>query len=180
MKKLLFWSLILLFVSAMSLVAAVLDAKGETWELAIAKRDEDGLRKKLGDVIAYKPYPWEWGNKDKEHYLIVVVDGITETEAYRMTMPLYEFPDGLVTIDGWLDFGAITAKRRYNLDTVKLKNMISDAKTDWNLCFDPTSTYQPFDNGEKITDFKTDNAVYDKYNETLIFYGTAPLIERVE
>ena len=49
------------------------------WEFAIAVKDEADLasghkRKKGGDCIAYKPYPWAWGKKETNEYLIVVVD----------------------------------------------------------------------------------------------------------
>jgi len=36
------------------------------------------------------------------------------------------------------------------------------------------------DDGKVILDFKSTANVYDKYNETGIFYGTAPLMERAE
>ena len=39
-----------------------------------------GSGKKLGDVVAYKPYLWTWGGMGIKHYLILVVDGITEEE----------------------------------------------------------------------------------------------------
>jgi hypothetical protein len=152
---------------------------GQTWELAIAKRDEDGFRKKLGDVIAYKPYPWTWGSMELKHYLIVVVDGLTEEECVRMTLPLYEYPDGLVKADGWFDYGLMLGKRRYNIDTIALKSQVKET-VDWKAAFDPNLEYQPLDDGKVILDFKSTANVYDKYNETGIFYGTAPLMERAE
>jgi len=170
MKRLLIGLFLLVFVSP---------CFGQTWELAIAKRDEEGLRKKLGDVIAYKPYPWAWGKRERENYLILVVDGLTEEECSRMIMPLYEFPDGILLADGWLDYGLMLGKRRYNIDTIGLKSQIKGT-IDWKAAFDTSSTYQPFDDGKMIIDFKSVNNVYDKYNETPVFYGTAPLVERTE
>lgn len=163
-----------------SLVPNVIEgAEAQTWELAIAKRDEEGLRKKLGDVIAYKPYPWVWGGRELKNYLIVVVDGLSEEECQRMIMPLYEFPDGKVLTDGWLDYGLLLGKRRYNIDTIGMRTQVK-ATVDWKAAFDPALSYQPFDSGDYIIDFKTDRNVYDKYNETTVFYGTAPIVERAE
>lgn len=168
MKKLIIAFICLLFVAT---------AYAETWELAIAKRDEDGARKKLGDVIAVKPYPWEWGRMELKHYLILVVDGISQEEAEKMIWPLYQYPDGMILTDGWIDYGMILGKRRFNIDTAKIQTMAGKRPVEWRLCFDPESTYQPFDHGEMIFDFKSDKAVYDKYNMTTIFYGTAPVME---
>lgn len=168
MKKL-FIAVILLMFSATSFA--------QTWELAIAKRDEDGLRKKLGDVIAYKPYPWTWGSRELKSYLILVVDGLTEEECSRLTMPLYEYPDGIVLEDGWLDYGLLLGKRRYNIDTIGIRTQIK-AVVDWKAAFNPELSYQPFDDGKAVIDFKSNANVYDKYNETGVFYGTAPITER--
>ena len=171
MKKLIITIICLLFAAT---------SYSQTWELAIAKRDEDGTRKKLGDVIAYRPYPWVWGGMELKHYLIVVVDGITEEECSRLIFPLYEFPDGkVIEDDGWIDFGAMLGKRRYNINTTRLKTRIGDG-IQWAKCFDPASTYQPFDHGEAIIDFKSDKGIYDKHNEEHVYFGTAPVIERTE
>lgn len=170
MKKLLIAMILIMFTAS---------AFAQTWELAIAKRDEEGLRKKLGDVIAYKPYPHEWGGMELKNYLIVVVDGLTEDEAFRLTIPLYEYPDGKISGEWFFDFGQMIGKRRYNINTVRLKARIGDG-VQWAKCFDPSSTYQPFDHGEAIVTFKADKGIYDKYNEDHVYYGTAPIIERAE
>ena len=65
------------------------------WEFAIACRDEADLasghkRKKEGDIIAVKPYPWQWGNKEVNAYLMVIVDGLTQQEAHDLCKPQYE------------------------------------------------------------------------------------------
>jgi hypothetical protein len=65
------------------------------WEFAIAVRDEADLdsghkRKKEGDLVAVKPYPWKWGTKEVDEYLIVVGDGLTEEEANDLCQPHYE------------------------------------------------------------------------------------------
>ena len=132
-----------------------------------------GSGKKLGGVVAYKPYPWTWGGMGIKHYLILVVDGITEEEYAGMIMPLYEYPDGLVKSDGWFDYGLLLGKHRYNIDTIALKSH-------WKAAFDPELNYQPFDDEKVILNFKSMPNVYDKYNETGVFYGTAPLTERIK
>lgn len=69
------------------------EGKQMKWEFLIAIRDEDDLpsghkRKKEGDVIAFKPHPWEWGEKEVRGYFIVIVDGLTREEAADLASPV--------------------------------------------------------------------------------------------
>lgn len=46
-----------------------------THEILIAACDEpEAHRKKEGDVICVRPHPWNWGRKEVDRYLIVIVD----------------------------------------------------------------------------------------------------------
>jgi serine/threonine protein phosphatase PrpC len=61
------------------------------WEIALAVCDEpENWRKKKGDVIAFKPAPWNWGKKELDQYLIVIVDGMTQDEVVQLCKPMYE------------------------------------------------------------------------------------------
>jgi len=60
------------------------------WEFAIAVADEpEAHRKKEGDIIAVKPYPWQWGTREQDAYLIVIVNGLTQAEAHKYCSPMY-------------------------------------------------------------------------------------------
>ncbi len=179
MKKIIFLMVILMIATS---------AFAEIWEFAITKTDYPDLpsghkRSKQGDVVAYKPYPWEWGNAEKKNYIILVIDGISEEEAGRLTMPLYEYPDGkMICYDFgsgssfcWPEYGAQIAKRRYRIDIDKLQQKFVK-QVDFRALTDTTrSDYQPFDDGSKVFDCKSYDLIYDKYNSTNIFYGTAPI-----
>jgi hypothetical protein len=55
------------------------------FEFALACCDEpEPHRKKEGDIIACKPFPWNWGRVELKEYLIVIVDGMTDDEAARL------------------------------------------------------------------------------------------------
>ena len=72
------------------------------FELAIAVCDEEDLpsghkRKKEGDIIAVKPYPWQWGKKEVDEYLIVPISAADIEEVSILNTPLYE--DGCVSTE---------------------------------------------------------------------------------
>ena len=116
------------------------------WEFAIAIRDEADLpsghkRKKEGDIIAVKPYPWSWGKKEVTEYLIVILDNLTEEEAHALCQPHYE--DAVLQKDVDMETPPkIIGKRRYNipLDTLKIYEPLLDKEK----VRDPKQNYQPF------------------------------------
>ena len=62
-----------------------------TWEVAIAVCDETEVhRKKEGDIIAFKPAPWDWGRKETNQYLIATIEGMTQSEMVQLCRPLLE------------------------------------------------------------------------------------------
>jgi len=50
-----------------------------------------GRRKKEGDIIAYKPAPWDWGKEESKTHLIVPVTGLTEEEVIKLCQSEYEY-----------------------------------------------------------------------------------------
>jgi len=95
----------------------------KTYELLLACRDEADVsakqrRKKEGDVIAIKPYPWQWGRKETAGFLVVPV--LTDMSKKEL-MGLVEhggkdkrrFQIPLDILTGWLpglDFGRVRDK----------------------------------------------------------------------
>lgn len=63
------------------------------YEIAIAVKDEiEAHRKKEGDIVTVRPYPWKWGRKEIDEYLIVIVEcdfTFPEIKA-KLKSPLYE------------------------------------------------------------------------------------------
>ena len=89
-----------------------------TWEIAIAACSEpEAHRKKEGDIIAFKPAPWDWGNKETDQYLIAIVEGMTQSEMVQLCRPLLEggqeelFVDEDAGIPKWsADLGCVVEK----------------------------------------------------------------------
>lgn len=135
------------------------------YEFAIAVCDEsESHRKKEGDIIAVKPYPWEWGKKELNQYLIVVVDGLVKEEADKLCAPQFETGK-----DWWpsdeLPQSNIIAKRRFKIDLNILKSEF-DSEMDLAMVMDKKVKYQPIK--DKNTVISSDNAltakmIYDKY-----------------
>ena len=93
-----------------------------TWEVAIAVCDEpEAHRKKEGDIIAFKPAPWNWGRKEIDQYLIVTVEGITQSEMVQLCRPLYEGGDEDETVIENSNLNII-GKRKHKLPLDTLAN----------------------------------------------------------
>lgn len=129
-----------------------------TWEFAIFIKDKEGKRAKKGDIIACKPAPWEWGEMEKRQFLIVIIDGLTEEEAYGFCKVDWERPDG--TVEDEEDTGEMLNKRRYQIDFDKLGETIDTSKL-----LDEDVVYQPIKDKDKKfeKDDKGDiDLIYDK------------------
>jgi len=127
------------------------------FEFAIATKDKDGTRSKTGDIIAYKPHPWQWSDHELRNYLIVVIGGITEEQAAALCSPDYEGGKiaGKFTAE---ESPAIVNKRRFN---IPLDSIAKAIKADVSLSDlrDSRKIYQP----AKATILSLDdNIVYDK------------------
>lgn len=133
------------------------------WEFAVAVRDEvEPHRKKEGDLIAVKPYPWQWGRKEINAYLIVVLDGLTKDEAHRLCAPLYE--DGsLEQPDPEISDPKIMAKRRFKIPLETIKNGWLPS-LDLERVRNIKDVYQPLKETETVLDTKEPVAIcFDKY-----------------
>lgn len=165
MKKLLIGLFLLVFVSP---------CFAETWELAIQPWDKADLssghkRAKQGDIVAVKPYPWEWGKAELRNYLIVIIDNMTEEEAMEIMGPLYENDDpGSIDENGILIPGVVTDKRKFRLDIKKLKDNILPTLDESKLTDQgKAENYQPIKDGNvkiAIDTLETD-LMENKYNK---------------
>jgi hypothetical protein len=136
------------------------------WEIAIAVCNEpESYRKQEGDIIAFKPSPWNWGNKEVDQYLIVTVDGMTQDEMVNLCKPMYEGgeTDEAVAIENNIK---PTAKRRYRLPLGLLKNGWLPT-LDTQKVRDKKLTYQPLQNDKIVIDTTEKVAIFqDKFTET--------------
>ena len=125
------------------------------WELAIQIEDKSGDRAKKGDIIAVQPYPWQWGKLEEDHYLIVVVDGLTEKEARELSLPLYE-----KEITAEIRENRILAKRRNKIDFDKLKTIVP---IDEVKLADRSIVYQPLkERSFEVSELGDLELLYDK------------------
>ena len=137
------------------------------FEFAIACRDEpEAHRKKEGDIIAVRPYPWEWGKKEEKNYLIVLMDGLVKEEAQKLTIPQWNLGLDWYPSDGVESeiLGLVTiAKRRFKLPF----DIISDGwhkNLDIDKIRDRRSNYQPLKDQEIIIDtLEHVSIVFDKH-----------------
>jgi len=145
------------------------------WEFAIAVRDEDDLssghkRKKEGDIIAVKPYPWQWGKKEVANHLIVIVDNLTEEEAHTLCQQYYE--GGRLAQD--IQPGEnvkIIGKRRYNIPLETIKKGW-EPSLDESSVRDITKVYQPLKERETVIDFAEKVAICKDNHKGTFKYKT--------
>ena len=130
----------------------------ETWELAIQPWDKADLasghkRAKAGDIVAVKPYPWNWGTIELQNYLIIIVDNLTKEEALQIVEPLY--------------LGDNSSTRKFKIDIGKLKTNILPILDESKLADQSkTENYQPFkDAGVRISaDMLKADLMQNKYD----------------
>jgi len=154
------------------------------WELAIACRDEEDLasghkRKKEGDIIDFKPHPWNWGKKEVKGFLVVIVDGLTLAEVNAMKTPYIdgglrrddvetqeveynEAVKGTALAGVKFQRPETLAKRRFNIDLQTIKNGWCP-DLDKDKVRDKDLEYQPLKK-EVVIDFTEKVAIcFDKY-----------------
>ena len=127
----------------------------ETWELAIQPWDKANLasghkRAKAGDIVAVKPYPWNWGTIELQNYLIIIVDNLTKEEALQLEAS-----------------GVVTGKRKFKIDIRKLKTNILPTLDESKLVDqNKMENYQPFkDAGIRISvDMLEADLMQNKYD----------------
>lgn len=139
------------------------------FEFAIAVCDEADLasghkRKKEGDIICCKPSPSTWGPRASEMCLIVTLDGLTEEEAHRLCIPLFD--DGS---EWWPDIESkakIIGKRRYKISLEIIKNgWLPDM--DLAKVRDKKVAYQPLKDAKiKLDTAEKVSIVFDKHEDS--------------
>lgn len=138
------------------------------FEFAIAICDEvESHRKKEGDIIAVKPYPWQWGKKELDQYLIVVMEGLTEEEAHKLCIPHF--------ITGTDCYPPDDSERPKNLAKRRFKIPLDTIKDGWlpsmdlEKVRDKTDKYQPLKD-EVVIDLKESVAIcFDKHKDSFKF-----------
>lgn len=145
-----------------------------TISVAIAVRDEaEAWRKKQGDIIAIKPGGWQWGTGEVKNHLIleIALPAQATMDRVQALMTRY-YANGVI---GWDGAAEVLAKRRFNVDWVKLKNVLSGAgvTVDWVKVEDVTIAYQPLsaqDSAPGGTNVSLDptKVIMDKYENRLI------------
>ncbi len=137
------------------------------YELLIACVDEpEAHRKKEGDIVAVRSYPWVWGKKEVDQYFIVIIEADEDIQTMRAIyeMPLYE---------GGLDrhpFDAvevkILAKNRFQTPLNIIKNGWMPS-LDLIQIRDKTKVYQPLKDADIIMDTKEEvSIIYDKHKQS--------------
>jgi hypothetical protein len=145
-----------------------------TISVAIAVRDEiEENRKKQGDIIAIKEGGWQWGSGEVKNHLILEIalpSQITIDTAEALVSKY--FSGGVLSVDGSAE---VLAKRRFNVDWLTLKSVISKAglTVDWKKVEDVTVAYQPLSSqgaapGGKNASLDPTKLVMDKYAKRLI------------
>ena len=158
----------------------------DKWEFAVAVKDEEDLpsgpTKKEGDIVAVKPYPWQWGTKEVDEYLIVIVEGLTEEEAKRLRQPHYEggilkegIPKFIPNMKSLPKPPKIIGKNRFNIPLSIIKNgWIPDLKE--KDVRNKTKVYQPFKDKNIIIDFKEKVAICRDNHTKTFKYKTKKMI----
>lgn len=125
------------------------------YELAIACVDESEIhRKKEGDIIAVRPYPFNWGLMDIKWHLIVIIDSPEDIQIMRAT---YEIPLYVGGLDRhpaddieWEDRPEKLKKNRFQIPLNIIKDgWITDL--DINKVQDKSYIYQPFKRASQLT-----------------------------
>jgi len=121
----------------------------DRWEIAIAVRNKDQTRYRVGDIVEARKAIGEIGKKEGTHFLWLVG----------------EVPDG--TLLTWLTEGGPNMKRRYCIPFDNLKRHYHGLNE--TLAKDETTWYQPFLEGpQHPAPVQIMNLVYDKVLNTYL------------
>lgn len=136
------------------------------WEIAITVCSEpEAYRKQEGDIIAFKPSPWNWGTKEVDQYLIVTIDGMTQDEVLALCFPMYaggELNEEVIINNRMYPIG----KRRYRLPLLILKDGWFPS-LDIQKVRDKSLIYQPLKDNQIVIDATENVAIFqDKFTET--------------
>ena len=124
------------------------------YELVIAIKDEpESWRKNAGDIIDWKPAPWQWGRKEVSGYLIVPIKNLSEDTLHRFVQPEYDNGKLLeeMTEKEMAEAKAVK-KRRFTFPLDILKNGWCP-DIDLERVADPEDNYQPLKDNNIVIDF---------------------------
>jgi len=118
------------------------------YELAIAVADEQDTspndqypngakRKKQGDIISVRPHPWNWGRKEIDQYLIVIINSDIDYEELRVELETNRTnPEDI--------------KNKYKIDFTELKKLLPEL--DMEKVEDKNKIYQPFKKATQLVE----------------------------
>ena len=139
------------------------------YELLIACVDEpEAHRKKEGDIVAVRPYPWSWGAKEVDQYFLVIIETDEDLNTMRgiYEMPFYEGgldcepPDDINVNPKKL------AKNRFQIPLDIIKNGWMPS-LDLVKVRDKKKIYQPLKDADIVIDTKEKvSLIWDKYKES--------------
>ena len=141
------------------------------WEIALACVDEpEAHRKEEGDIIAFKPSPWEWGTIELKEYLIVTVAGMTRDEVFQLCNSLY--------LNGETDIETIEKKELFPLKKRRFRLPLNILKNGWMSDINLTKVrnkkdaYQPVIDNKIVIDTTEPVSIFlDKLTNKYKFSG---------
>lgn len=126
------------------------------YELLISAYNQPGIDNiREGDVLAIRPYPWNWGLKEIDECLVVIVRSSESIQTLKShhEMPLYQY--GLDKRPEKM-YVNILAEHRYQLPFESLRKWIPDI--DLNKIKNMKYIYQPFkEKGQLVKKFDGKN-----------------------
>ncbi len=144
------------------------------YELLLACVDElEVHRKKEGDIVAVRPYPFNWGTKEVDQYFVVIIEADENLNTMRETYEMTLYEDGS---DGELSESVKLAKNRFQIPLEIIKNGWMPT-LDLAKVRDKKKVYQPLKDADIIMDTKEEvSIIYDKYKESFK-YPTLKVVE---
>jgi hypothetical protein len=124
-------------------------------------------RKKAGDIIVVRPYPWNWGRKEIDQYLIILIESARPPEEIRkLEEPTFwnHNTGSEISRDEWLALNAAAGddmealgdvmrmprakKNRFKIVIPELQKTIPDL--DLARMMDKRAVYQPFKSASQL------------------------------
>lgn len=118
------------------------------------------IGKRQGDIVAVKPYPWNWGRKEIDEYLIVIFETTRSVEQVYKTeesVYLYTKNDSLISqaeanaLEALNDMRfKLVYKNRFSIPLAKVLDHITDL--DLDKVENKLWIYQPFKKASQLVD----------------------------
>ncbi len=128
----------------------------DVYSFLLANNATEAHRKKEGDIVVVKKGDWEWGRKELQQYLVVLVDveePFTEEEIKNFRTPLLE--DGSLLVEHAEENAQRNgraghavkrlAKNRYRIGFADIQRLLDQQSItiDWTRVRDEEDRYQP-------------------------------------